>query len=935
MNKMGARRAESTVNVKLAEALRCRHPQWNDKTVVEESTRLLREAGKRPDILVRTPGRQPVCIETEFYPARTVEEDAKARLGELLLETGEAIEGVLAVKLPQELAINTSAAAEEAQFGYSAHLLSADGSPKRFPAREDKWLQGGVDDLADAIEHLSLSEKRLSRSTEELERIVRETAGLLAAHVPEDVRNEMASKLHQRPGEQTRRMVAAIYVSAFVFHAAIDGQSGIPRIQPLLPPARVRQSDVLATWKEILDINYWPIFSIACELANLLPVQAAPAVLGRVAESVESLADVGATTYHDLCGRMFQTLISDRKFLATYYTLPSSATLLAELAVDRLDVDWADAEAIARLQVGDFACGTGALLSAVQRSIYRRFRRAGGDDAELHPHMMEHSLVGLDIMPAAAHLTCSMLSAAHPSIGYGRSRIHTMPYGVRGTGVHIGALDFLAADQHQSLFGTGQTAMAGSDKLVDTQQADIPDGGFDLVIMNPPFTRPTNHEASHAVVPVPSFAGFDKSEDEQRHMSAALKKTKGVASHGNAGLATNFLDLAHVKLKDGGVLALVLPQPFAGGKAWGKSRELLKGEYQDVVCVAIAASGQHDRAFSADTGMAECLVIGTKRPNRGNGVIRSWTLDSRPDSLLTAATNVKSFDLAKIVPHLEAIGVLHFSLARAAFGLTKGRLELPQTKGVDISIVPLDMVARRGLVHRDINGDGGRGPFEIRQVRADYVAEYPALWTHAAPKERKLVVQTDTAAEPRSGAEQRARERWNETASRLHSSLDFQLNSQSLAMCLTPQKCIGGTAWPNVIVHNAKYEKALCLWANTTLGLVAFWWAGTRQQQGRARLTITRLPDLPVLDTRVLDPAQLEECDRIFSDLEHREFLPANEAYRDGLRQELDRRMLIDVLGLDDNLLEGLDTLRLQWCSEPSVHGGKKTRPPAGQSSVR
>ena len=46
---------------------------------------------------------------------------------------------------------------------------------------------------------------------------------------------------------------------------------------------------------------------------------------------------------------MFQTLITDRKFLATFYTLPESACLLAELAVERLDVDWSDRAAIERL----------------------------------------------------------------------------------------------------------------------------------------------------------------------------------------------------------------------------------------------------------------------------------------------------------------------------------------------------------------------------------------------------------------------------------------------------------------------------------------------------------------------------------------------------------------------------------------------------------
>ena len=39
----------------------------------------------------------------------------------------------------------------------------------------------------------------------------------------------------------------------------------------------------------------------------------------------------------DLAGQMFGRLIADRKFLATFYTLPSSAAMLAELAVAKLD----------------------------------------------------------------------------------------------------------------------------------------------------------------------------------------------------------------------------------------------------------------------------------------------------------------------------------------------------------------------------------------------------------------------------------------------------------------------------------------------------------------------------------------------------------------------------------------------------------------------
>ena len=52
-----------------------------------------------------------------------------------------------------------------------------------------------------------------------------------------------------------------------------------------------------------------------------------------------------------------------------------------------------------------------------------------------------------------------------------------------------------------------------------------------------------------------------------------------------------------------------------------------------------------------------------------------------------------------------------------------------------------------------------------------------------------------------------------------------------------------------------------------------------------------------------------------------------NEAYHDETRQALDEAVLTDLLGLPEDILEPLALLRLQWCQEPTVHGGKATRP--------
>lgn len=61
---------EPQANYELARALRRRNPDWTDRTCGAERTRVIQQAlpgsgaAKRPDILVSSPRRQPVIVET-------------------------------------------------------------------------------------------------------------------------------------------------------------------------------------------------------------------------------------------------------------------------------------------------------------------------------------------------------------------------------------------------------------------------------------------------------------------------------------------------------------------------------------------------------------------------------------------------------------------------------------------------------------------------------------------------------------------------------------------------------------------------------------------------------------------------------------------------------------------------------------------------------
>ena len=239
--------------------------------------------------------------------------------------------------------------------------------------------------------------------------------------------------------------------------------------------------------------------------------------------TAQKVGAAGVDNAHDLTGRIFQRLIADRKYLATFYTLPASAALLARLAVAKLgNLDWTDAGAIGQLRIGDFACGTGALLSAVYSEVAALHERAGGDPANLHRVIMEEVLYGCDVMPSAVHITSSTLAGVQPNIDFGKSRIYTMPYGRQTDNtVAIGSLDLLQASNVLTLFNTSDPAQRTGSLGEETAAqivADVPDTSFDLVIMNPPFTRATNHEGAHADITNPAFAAFDATrEDSDSH----------------------------------------------------------------------------------------------------------------------------------------------------------------------------------------------------------------------------------------------------------------------------------------------------------------------------------------------------------------------------------------------------------------------------------
>jgi hypothetical protein len=976
---------EHTINDAVAELLRGTRRAWRDSDIVNsENTGQIKGSTARPDILVSEPNVSPVVIETEVLPAVNVEAEAVARLGAKLKKTGRTILSSVAVRLPLRLRDKSGKALQKDLLNSTdLEMCLYTGSDPEKQTRWPKsgWMVGTVAELSMLTQSATVPPDVIDAAATELVNGVSEAAGGLAEIAKENKEavEKMAKELYQEDSEQTRRMAATILANAFVFHGSLAGRlKGVNSIDELRGKKKFNKASVIAEWEKILLVNYWPIFDIARRILEVVPVAESKALIEGLAETADRLLENRLMRSHDLTGAVFQRMIVDRKFLAAYYTTPASAALLIGLALvpDLTPAmkSWADAENVTSLRIADFACGTGTLLTTAYSRIGQLHELAGGDSESIHAQMMAHAIIGCDVLPSAAHLTASMIAGAHPTVRYEQSLIMTVPYGNMEGDLALGSLDLLSPQAKLTEMAITAKAAEGMGEKEKETWAALPHASFDLVVMNPPFTRPTNHEGSRRDVPNPMFAAFANTAKEQKMMAEATKRlTAGTSAHGNAGEASIFLVVADRKVRDGGMVALVMPLSLMLGESWERSRALLAKNYSGLVVLSIAGATGEESSFSADTGMAECLVVARKskpKENRATFVV----LRERPAYPLmgaSAADQIHRLIAGKNLRRLEdgpvggtqlyfgndVVGqamtaplpesgvwnlarIADLSLAQASYQLTNdNRLWLPgmaKKDSINVQVTTLG-AGRTGPIDRDIDGVNPngeiRGPFEIVSVKIGSAPTYPALWEHQAERERTMCFEGDSEGIPRKATTPEQEEALADkveavwaTASHCHFNLNFQFNSQSTSMQFTSRPTIGGRAWQSIKLDSVEQEKALVLWANTSLGMLLRWWHSNKQQAGRGNVGKTAMEDLPILNITALTAQQLAKAVEIFDETCDKALLPLHEIDKDPVRKELDGRFARDVLGVPNAILQPdgpMDLLRKKLAREPSIRGNK------------
>jgi hypothetical protein len=763
----------------------------------------------------------------------------------------------------------------------------------------------------------------------------------------------MKSKLTAREAEAVSRISSLVIVNAMIFQEILASHAEY-RVSPL---ENIKdEENVLSAftyqWREILKINYYPIFHLARELLKQLPAHAdMVANLRLMADAAQRIVGLRAALRHDLMGRVYHKLLADKKYLATYYTRVPSAILLLKLALGgaAFPIRWHDFNDLMNFRIADLACGTGTLLMAAADTVSDNYVGASvkagqvPNFIDIHRVLAEEIIHGYDVLPSAAHLTASTLAMRAPEIAFERMNLWNIPMG--GTLNSLGSIDF-AWDKRifvmRDLFGAVRNAKKVTGKgEKEFDHAYLPE--LDLCTMNPPFTRSVGGNLL-----------FGSLEDEER--AKAQEKLKKMVKRYHlqanitAGLGSVFVAIADRYIKEGGRLALVLPKALVSGVAWVPTRELLAKNYQ--VEFLVASHDPERWNFSESTNLSEVMLVARKL-ERGEDasakpavVLNLWR---NPDTSFEALAIYHTLINQPAPPGLQGQGALEFSLdrssgreklgealafaweemrswkawilpcafaqsdlIRAAYFITKGELWLPGRRGfAPIPLKPLGDFAVLGPDRRDIH-DG----FNMCQ----HATAFPAFWGHDAQAITNLEQEPNAFLIPLAEAKanrtlRKAEDLWP-LAGRIMLGERIRMNTQRLFCLRVSEIVLSNMWWPLSLkepFRSEEIEKAMVLWLNSTLGLLLV--LANRQETEGAWIDFKKpvLEKLPVLDMGSLSAGQLAQLAAAYDEVCREELRPFPEMDSDPVRAKIDAA-IAQALNLPD-----FSVLRRLLAREPVV----------------
>jgi hypothetical protein len=697
-------------------------------------------------------------------------------------------------------------------------------------------------------------------------------------------------------------------------------------------------------WNWIWEkINYVPIFQIGEAILAEIPINPnAMTGIRWLMKEAKSICANQTALRHDLMGRIYHWLLHEAKYLGTYYTATSSATLLLKLTFSHPwpNQDFASYRKLGAFVVADLACGTGTLLMAAAQAIADQFVLSrvqagkslrGADLIRMHQVLMEKVLWGYDVLPSAVHLTASTLGMLAPSVTFRSMSLCVMPLGVEGRTRRLGSLDFIDHQRVHTQLTLDNTHLQARQSGVATErdiEADVPQ--MDLCVMNPPFVRSVGGNLLFGSLP----------DDDRAKLQEELKrKARNLQASVTAGLGSVFLAVADKYLKTGGRLAFVLPVALATGEAWGESRKLLSQKY-DIETVIVSHEAERPN-FSENTDLSEIMIIARKlksgeRPGRMT-VVNLWAnpktiyegmaladliSHTKPalveGSVIAAVQNAEGRKLAEVVsmpPSEDDSQWLGVQFAqtwslRAAMYLERGMISIPGSMPVRIPLCPLGSLGDLGPDRKRIHEGFTVSPTEW--------SPYPAFWNHEADKVLCMKQSPNSYLSPWEesprGADYGLRQLWPRAGQILLVERLWPITHRVMAIRFD-QHMLGNTWWALRTEIGPDQEKALTVWLNSTPALLLFLSRRVATRSAWMQVKQPAWTAMPVLDTRALSTEAVSALAQTYDTLCTRELQALAKLDGDSVREEIDEA-ISKTLEISD-----IKPLRQLLAREPGLTG--------------
>ena len=196
-----------------------------------------------------------------------------------------------------------------------------------------------------------------------------------------------------------------------------------------------------------------------------------------------------------------------------------------------------------------------------------------------------------------------------------------------------------------------------------------------------------------------------------------------------------------------------------------------------------------------------------------------------------------------------------------------------------------------------------------------------ALWYHKTDVTQSMLAETDVYIEPKPSLRHLADSYW-EQRSQLLLPQRLRLNLARVSAVMLPERAVG-SIWMPCRPHDPSIAKALCLYLNSTPGLLSLLGARDNRVPSYPSFSLDTLRSLLVPNFAALGAAEHDLLSSWFDWLQNEILQPFPRMHEDSVRQRIDDAV-IKALGLDP---EWVATMRRELAREPSVtDGGHENR---------